>query len=118
MKQHAPSTARNRDAILTVLRDVLPARATVLEVASGSGEHAIWFARHLPEVIWQPSDVNPEARTSIDAYRAEENLANLLAAVALDVTALDWEKGRHADALVCINMIHISPWEATEGLFR
>jgi SAM-dependent methyltransferase len=118
MKRHAPATARNRDPILSVLREVLPPRARVLEVASGSGEHAIWFTRHLPEVTWQPSDVDPAARASIEAHRAEENLPNLLAPVALDVTAPDWEKERVADAVVCINMIHISPWQATEGLFR
>lgn len=114
-KRHAPATLRNRAPILTVLREAIPARGIVLEVASGSGEHAAWFAGHLPGLIWQPSDPDPEARESIEAWRCDEGGANLRAPLALDVETREWPIER-ADAIVCINMIHISPWSATEGL--
>jgi hypothetical protein len=117
MKRHAPATARNREPILGVLADVLAPGARVLEVASGSGEHAAFLAARLPHVSWQPSDVDLDARASIDAYRAEAGLANVLPAIALDASAETWPD-LVADAVVCINMIHISPWEACEGLFR
>lgn len=112
---HAPATARNRDPLLQVLRGVLPASGLVLEVASGTGEHAVHFARALPELLWQPSDPDPQARESISAWRGAEGSANLLSPVALDAAATDWPVP-HADAIVCINMIHISPWASTEGL--
>jgi SAM-dependent methyltransferase len=116
-RQHAPATARNRDAILAVLREVLPAAGTVLEIASGTGEHAVHFARALPGLTWQPSDPSAEARASIAAWAAAEGVTNVLPPLALDAAALDWPVGS-ADALVCINMVHISPWHATEGLIR
>lgn len=116
-RQHAPATQRNREPILAVLREVLPASGTVLEVASGTGEHAVHFARALPHLAWQPSDPAAEARASIAAWADELGLANLLPPIALDATAPAWPIGR-ADAIVCINMVHISPWEATEGLLR
>lgn len=115
--QHAPATARNREAILAVLRGILPAQGTVLEVASGTGEHAVFFAAAFPDMIWQPSDPSEEARRSIAAHAAAAGLANVAPPVALDATASDWPVDR-ADAIVCINMIHISPWRATEGLMR
>jgi SAM-dependent methyltransferase len=111
MKRHAPATQRNRAPILDVLRTVIPAGARVLEVASGTGEHAIHFARHLP-VTWQPSDLDV---SSVEAYRAEANLPNLLPAIVLDAES-DWDL--EVDAIVCINMIHIAPWSACEGLVR
>jgi hypothetical protein len=120
VKRHAPATQRNRDPILAVLREVLPPRATllrVLEVASGSGEHALFFAEHLPQVAWQPSDADEDARASIDAYRAEHALPNLAPALALDATSDAWPDVP-ADTIVCINMIHIAPFAACEGLFR
>lgn len=117
MKRHAPATARNRDPILEVLRAALPPRGRVLEIASGSGEHAIWFARHMPEIAWQPSDADESARASIEAHRAEHRLPNLAPAIALDATSPAWRVDA-ADAIVCINMIHIAPWEACVGLFR
>ncbi len=113
---HAPATARNRDPILAVLTTHLPARGRVLEVASGSGEHACHFARQLPGLIWQPSDPDPGARASIDGWAADSGLANLAPALALDVLAATWPPIK-ADAIVCINMIHIAPARATPALF-
>ena len=111
----APAVARNRDPILAVLRRVLPERGLVLEIASGSGEHAIYFAAALPHLTWQPSDPDPEARESIAAYRAATALPNVLPALALDAAASHWPV-MHIDAIVSINMIHIAPWAAAEVL--
>ncbi len=116
-KRHAEATTRNRDPILEVLRRVLPPQGTVLEIASGSGEHAIHFATHLPHLAWQPSDDSSDARLSVDAWRAGTALANLRAPIALDACSEAWGVDR-ADAVVCINMIHIAPWRACEGLMR
>ena len=116
-RQQAPAAARNRDPILAVLRGVLPEAGTVLEIASGSGEHVLHFARALPGLVFQPSDPNPEARRSIAAWAAESGLANLRPPLALDAAAPSWPLTA-ADAVLCINMIHISPWAATEGLMR
>lgn len=113
---HAPATARNRDPILEVLRAVLPARGRVLEIASGSGEHVVHFAVDLPALTFVPSDPNAEARASIAAWTAETGVGNVVAPMALDAACPPWPID-HADAIVCINMIHISPWAATEGLF-
>ncbi len=107
--------ARNREPILEVLKRVLPPRVLVLEVASGSGEHAAYFAKALPGLSWQPTDADPRALASIAAHRAAADAANLLAPLPLDVTAEEWPVER-ADALVCVNMIHITPWAASEGL--
>ena len=115
-KRHAPATLRNRDAIAAVLGDWLPASGTVLEVASGSGEHAVHFAAAFPKLGWQPSDPDPAALASIAAWSAEAGLSNIAAPLHLDASAPDWPLG-HADALLCINMVHISPWTATVGLF-
>ena len=87
----------------------------MLELASGTGEHAVHFARALPHITWQPSDPDPAALASIAAWRAAEALPNLLAPVAIDAASPGWPVDR-ADAVVCINMIHISPWAATQGL--
>jgi hypothetical protein len=111
----APAVARNRDPILAVLREVLPAAGTVLEIASGTGEHAVHFAAALPHLVWQPTDPDAQARGSIAAHAAATGLANLLAPLELDASAPVWPVTR-ADALVSINMIHISPWRATQGL--
>ena len=113
--QTSPSVARNRDPILAVLRRVLPARGTVLEIASGTGEHAVHFAAGLPHLTWQPSDQDAAALRSVAAHRAAAQLPNLLPPVELDVTAPQWPV-EHADAVVAINMIHIAPWRAAEGL--
>jgi SAM-dependent methyltransferase len=117
MKRHAPAAERNREPIAAVLRDLLPAAGLVLEVASGTGEHAVHFARAFPALAWQPSDPDEEARASIAAWQEQEGIANLLPPLRLDASAETWPIDR-ADAIVCINMIHISPWAATEGLMR
>jgi len=109
--------ARNADLIAEVLRDVLPGRGLVLEVASGSGEHALHFAREFPKLLWQPSDPEPAALRSIEAWRAQAGLFNLLPPVALDARAVDWPVVK-VDAVLAINMVHISPWSATLGLLR
>lgn len=100
-----------------MLRRHLPAQGTVLEIASGSGEHAVYFAPRLPDLVWQPSDVDPEALAFIAMRRAPANVPNLRAPLALDAASPDWPL-TSADAVVAINMIHISPWSATEGLIR
>ncbi len=111
----APAVARNRDAILAVLRGILPARGLLLEVASGSGEHALHFAPAFPGLTFQPSDPDADARASIDAWCA--GVPNIRPALALDAATQDWPLDR-ADAVLCINMIHIAPWSACEGLLR
>lgn len=113
--QHAPATARNRGPILEVLGSILPACGLVLEVASGTGEHAVHFAKALPGLTWQPSDPSLEARMSIAAWSATEETANVLPPLALDATSNDWPIDIAA-AIICINMTHISPWASTEGL--
>jgi len=115
-KRIAPATERNREAIFAVLRGELPSSGLVLEVASGSGEHAIHFAAALPALDWQPSDPDPAALASIEAWREEAGLPNVRPPVRLDASA-DWPVDR-ADAILCINMVHISPWSATLGLLR
>jgi SAM-dependent methyltransferase len=110
-----PHVARNREPILEVLRRVLPRDGLVLEIASGGGEHAAYFAQNLPDLLWQPTDADPRALESVAAHRAAAGVANLLAPLHLDVTSQQWPLER-ADVLVCCNMIHIAPWAATEGL--
>ena len=114
-RAHAPATLRNREPILAVLREVLPASGTVLEVASGTGEHAVWFAPHFPQLIWQPTDYEATSLHSIAAWTEAEGAGNVAAPLQLDASTADWPVER-ADAIVCVNMIHIAPWEATEGL--
>lgn len=115
MRRHAPATARNRAPILDVLRPHLPPRGLVLEVASGSGEHTAHFAQALPGLTFQPSDPDPAARASIDAWA--EDFTNVRPAMTLDAAAEQWPV-EQADAVVCINMIHIAPWQAAIGLIR
>ena len=117
MKRHAPATLRNTQPIIEVLRKELPSAGTVLEVASGTGEHAVAFARAFPGVTWQPSDRTADELRSIQAYREEAGLKNLAEPMVLDAATDRWSLGQ-ADAIICINMIHISDWEATVGLFR
>ena len=115
-KGFAPAAERNRGPILEVLRRVLPPSGTVLEIASGTGQHAVFFSQHLPALRWQPSDPAPDALSSIVAWVDEEARDNLLSPVRLDVREPMWPV-REVDAMLCINMIHISPWESTVALF-
>ena len=117
MRRQAPAAARNRQPILDVLQPHLPARGLLLEVASGSGEHTAHFAQALPDLTFQPSDPDAVARASIDDWAAALGLANVRPALELDAAAEAWPITR-ADAIACINMIHISPWESTVGLIR
>jgi hypothetical protein len=115
-RRSAPHVARNAELIAAVLRELLPEAGTVLEVASGTGEHALHFARAFPGLRFQPSDSDPLALASIKAWRAD-GPSNLLPPLRLDASAEEWPIER-ADALLCINMVHISPWAATRGLMR
>ncbi len=115
-KRESPAAQRNRAPIAQVLSEELPERGLVLEIASGTGEHAVHFARQFPDLDWQPSDPDAQARASIGAYAEEAALPNLREPVALDVSTEEWPI-RSADALLCVNMVHISPWRASEGLF-
>jgi SAM-dependent methyltransferase len=115
LRQHAPSAERNREPILAVLERVLPATGTVLEIASGTGQHAIHFAAALPDLVWQPSDLDGEARASIAAWTAHSGLTNVRPPLAIDVRDASWGI-EAAAAIVCINMIHISPWASAQGL--
>lgn len=114
VRRQAPAAARNVEPIGDVLEKWLPSSGLVLEIASGTGEHALAFARRFPHLEWQPTDPDSEALASIAAWR-EEGPANLKPPVQLDVCAADWPVSS-ADALLCINMVHIAPWEASLGL--
>lgn len=116
-RRSAPHVARNAGPIAEVLRDVLPERGLVLELASGTGEHIVHFARAFGDLLWQPSDPDPAALRSIEAWRADAGLFNLLPPVPLDARAAEWPVDK-ADAILAINMVHISPWAATQGLMR
>ncbi len=116
-RRYAPATQRNRGPILDLLRGVLPPRGLVLEIASGTGEHVVHFARELPNLTFQPTDPEPSARGSIAAWIAEEKLSNIRAPLELDAARTPWPVTA-ADAIICVNMIHISPWDSTLGLMR
>jgi hypothetical protein len=113
----APSPQRNRGPIVEVLRGVLPASGVVLEVASGTGQHIVHFARELPALRWIPSDPDEASRGSIVAWASAEARGNIDAPLALDVLGAGWPPAMSVDAIVCINMIHIAPWPATRALF-
>lgn len=115
--QHAPATVRNRAAIYDVLQRVLPTQGLILEIASGTGEHATWIAPQLLTTVWQPTDRDPAMRESIAAWTEERGATNVLPPLVLDVCEEVWPVTAVA-AIFCANMIHISPWEATEGLMR
>lgn len=123
-RQFAPATQRNREPILQVLQTVLPPTGTVLEIASGTGEHAITFAPHFPALVWQPSDVQPIALASIQAWQTHTPTPNLRAPLKLDVSQPSWWEAMSTEdlpaiaAIVNINMIHISPWSACVGLLE
>lgn len=116
-RRHAPATVRNRGPIGELLLPLLPASGLVLEVASGSGEHVVHFAKAAPRLTWQPSDASRQARASIAAWIAAEGVTNVRAPLALDAAGEDWPLAR-ADAVMCVNMLHISPFASTEGLMR
>lgn len=116
-KRHAPATLRNREPILAVLSRIFQAPGLILEVASGTGEHAVYFAEHLPHLVWQPSDLDGDLLASIEAFRKEANLSNLRAPLRLDASSSEWPLDR-ADGLLSCNMIHIAPVEAQEGLLQ
>jgi len=116
-RQHAPPTLRNRDFILGILRDVLPTKGVILEIASGSGEHVVHFARHLPNLVFQPSDREPDALHSVGAWVKATRVTNVRAPMVLDASQSPWPIAS-ADGIICINMVHISPWDATLGLIR
>jgi SAM-dependent methyltransferase len=114
-KRFAPATLRNRDAIAQVLGEILPPSGRVLEIASGTGEHIVHFAACFPAIIWQPSDPDPVGISSIAAWAAESRLPNIHPAMLLDARSDEWELDS-VDAILCINMVHIAPWEAAIGL--
>jgi SAM-dependent methyltransferase len=116
-KAFASAAERNQQPILDVLRRALPSKGLVLEIASGTGQHASFFSKHLTAIRWQPSDASREALESIRARVDEVGRENLRPPLALDVRANPWPL-TNADAIICINMIHIAPWEATVALFR
>ena len=114
-RRSAPAAVRNRGPIADVLREWLPERGLILEIASGTGEHAAYFAGQFPELTWQPSDIHPGALASIAAWRAASGLANVLDPLNLDAASSNWPI-KHADAVLSINMVHISPWASALGL--
>ena len=114
-RRSAPAASRNRKPIAEVLADWLPSAGTVLEVASGTGEHAVWFAERFPNLTWQPSDTHPDAQASIDAWRKASGLSNIAEPLTIDASSRDWPIER-ANAVLNINMAHISPWAASLGL--
>jgi cyclopropane fatty-acyl-phospholipid synthase-like methyltransferase len=117
-RRYAPATLRNREPIREILREVLPEQGQVLEVGAGSGEHAVFFAAAFPTIIWQPTDIDPECLASIAAWTAEARLPNLRPPLRLDVRTAPWPgvADQGFDAVISINMIHIAPWEACQGL--
>jgi hypothetical protein len=114
-KRSAPAALRNREPIAGALADWLPSDGTVLEIASGTGEHAIFFAERFPNLDWQPTDQHPDALSSIAGWREEVGLPNLRPPLPLDASSAHWPLD-HADAVLSINMVHISPWASALGL--
>jgi len=114
-RRSAPAAMRNREPIANVLREWLPATGVVLEIASGTGEHAMHFAEQFPALDWQPSDIHPDALGSIAAWRAAAALPNVRSPAVLDAGQPNWPI-EHADAVLSINMVHISPWASALGL--
>jgi SAM-dependent methyltransferase len=114
----SPAAERNKDPILTVLESVLPSTGTVLEIASGTGQHVCFFAEHLPGLHFQPTEPDPASRDSMIARIGTSGLTNVSPPLALDVHEPRWPVASDLDAVLCINMIHISPWSSTEALCR
>ena len=114
-RRSAPAALRNREPITEVLRNWLPRGGVALEIASGTGEHVVYFAEHFPDLEWQPSDIHPDALASIRAWRDKAGLSNICEPLTVDASASDWPLD-HADAVLSINMVHISPWASALGL--
>ena len=112
----SPSADRNKAPILSILERVLPKTGTVLEISSGTGQHVVHFARALTALTWQPTDVAQECLSSISSWLAAERLPNVREPIRLDVLEFPWPIG-HADALVCVNLVHIAPWAVVPALF-
>ena len=117
VRRSAPAALRNRGPIAEVLRDWLPAAGLVLEIASGTGEHVVYFAKQFPSLEWQPSDIHPDALSSVAAWRREASRTNVREPLTLDASSPTWPIDR-ADAILSINMVHISPWTAALGLLK
>ena len=115
MRRTAPAALRNRDLLAATLRDVLPPSGTVLEIGSGTGEHAVHLARLFPHLAFQPSDPDPEARASVEAWAAEARLPNLRPPLSYDLFAPAWRR-RRVDAVLCVNVLHVTPPEAADAL--
>ncbi|HET6440279.1 MAG TPA: DUF938 domain-containing protein [Anaeromyxobacter sp.] len=114
-KRTAPTALKNREPIAAALDEILPASGTVLELGSGTGQHAVFLAGRFPSLTWQPSDPDPLARESIEAWAAEAHLENLLPPLDLDLCAPAWRR-RRADALLCVNVLHVTPFDRTLAL--
>ena len=117
-RRHAPATERNREPILAVLKTLITGPATILEIASGTGQHAVWFAGRMPDVTWIPSDADEEMRASVAAWARREKVRNIaLPPRGIDARARRWNM-ESVDGVYCANMIHISPYSACEGLIK
>ena len=114
-RRSAPAALRNREPIAEVLAEWLPESGLVLEIASGTGEHATFYAERFPSLEWQPTDIHPDALSSIAAWRDASGLPNLRPPLTLDASSTEWPID-HADAVLSINMVHISPWTSALGL--
>lgn len=115
----SPSAERNKQPILEALQTFLPAQGTALEIASGTGQHVVWLAQHLPLWTWQPTEVHPGALYNIEVRATEADLANVNVALPLDVCKTPWQlEDTPFDLILCINMLHIAPWEACTALMR
>ncbi|NJK88973.1 MAG: DUF938 domain-containing protein [Myxococcales bacterium] len=112
-RRHAPATLRNREPLLSVLQRIFPVPAFILEVASGTGEHAAFFGTRLPHLTWQPSDIEPTLRASIDSW--SKDVWSVRPALHLDASSMSWPVER-ADGVVSVNLLHIAPWAVCEGL--
>jgi cyclopropane fatty-acyl-phospholipid synthase-like methyltransferase len=116
-RMFSPSAARNLEPILAILKNVLPTHGVVLEIGCGTGEHVVCFAEAMPNLTWQPSDPDSDARASTASWIKFTGLNNVLAPLDIDVSSTQWGETASFDAIVSINMVHIAPWSASLGLF-